>query len=100
MVFNVPSEETRGQHAHFECEQYLICAKGRVSVLVDDGSNRQEYLLDSPSLGLYLPPMVWGVQYRYSGDAVLLVFASHAYDPADYIRDYSAFIKEKRGSRG
>jgi UDP-2-acetamido-3-amino-2,3-dideoxy-glucuronate N-acetyltransferase len=36
--------------------------------------------------------MVWGVQYKYSSDAVLLVFASDFYDPSDYIRDYSDFL--------
>jgi hypothetical protein len=37
--------------------------------------------------------MTWGVQYKYSEDAVLLVFASHAYDPEDYIRDYDNYLK-------
>ncbi|WP_289628836.1 WxcM-like domain-containing protein [Escherichia coli] len=45
---------------------------------------------------MYLPPMTWGIQYRYSADAVLLVFASDFYDPADYIRDYSDFLRTAR----
>ncbi len=94
MVFDVPSKETRGEHAHRECHQFLICVRGSCSVLADDGTNRSEVLLDSPDKGVYLPPMVWGVQYKYSEDAVLLVFASHHYDGADYIRDYSKFIEE------
>lgn len=93
MVFDVPSEETRGEHAHRACHQFLICVRGSCSVLADDGVNRTEVLLDSPDTGLYLPPMVWGVQYKYSKDAVLLVFASHHYDAADYIRNYSEFIQ-------
>src|SRR5262249_14914188 len=63
------------------------------SVVADDGTNRTEVLLDRPNLGVYLPPGVWSVQYKYSSDAILLVFASHFYDPADYIRDYSEFLK-------
>ena len=74
--------------------------RGSCSVLVDDGENRIETVLNSPDFGLHLSPMVWGVQYKYSEDAVLLVFASHHYDSADYIRDYSDFIKEvKRESK-
>ncbi len=92
MVFAVPSIETRGEHAHHECHQFLICVRGNVSVVADDGHNREEFLLDRPDLGLYLPPMVWGIQYKYSPDAVLLVFASHYYDSADYIRDYNDFL--------
>jgi UDP-2-acetamido-3-amino-2,3-dideoxy-glucuronate N-acetyltransferase len=38
-----------------------------------------------------MPPMIWGTQYRYSRDAVLMVFASHSYDGDDYIRDYDSF---------
>lgn len=93
MVGNVPSKETRGEHAHRECAQFLICVQGQCSVLADDGTTREEFLLDRPELGLHLPPRVWGVQYRYSSDAVLLVFASHAYDNEDYIRDYDEFIR-------
>ena len=91
MVFGVPSMETRGEHAHRECHQFLICVCGSCSVVADDGTNRQEFLLDQPDVGIHLPPMVWGIQYKYSADAVLLVFASHFYDGEDYIRDYSEF---------
>jgi len=91
MVFDVPSMETRGEHAHRECHQFLICVRGQCAVVADDGLNRQEFVLDRPSLGLHLPPMVWGVQYKYSADAVLLVFASHYYDSEDYVRDYLVF---------
>ena len=94
MVFDVPSKETRGEHAHRSCHQFLICVRGSCSVLADDGFNRTEVSLDSPNKGVYLPPMVWGVQYKYSEDALLLVFASHHYDAADYIRNYSEFLNE------
>ena len=91
MVFDVPSVETRGEHAHRKCHQFLICVRGSCAVVADDGVNRQEFLLDRQDLGIHLPPMVWGIQYKYSADAVLLVFASHYYDSADYIRSYSEF---------
>lgn len=93
MVFDVPSKETRGEHAHRTCHQFLICLKGSCSVLADDGVNRTEVLLDSLDKGLYLPPMVWGIQYKYTQDATLLVFASEYYDADDYIRSYSEFIR-------
>lgn len=92
-VFGVPTKEVRGEHAHKECQQFLICVSGSCSVLVDDGRNREEYSLDSVDKGIYLPAMTWGVQYKYSKDAVLLVFASHYYDADDYIRDYSTFTQ-------
>ncbi len=93
LVFDVPSAETRGEHAHQHCEQFLVCVKGSCSVVADDGKNREEFQLNTPDLGLYLPPMTWGIQYRYSADATLLVFASEYYDNSDYIRDYTEFIR-------
>lgn len=92
LVFNVPGKHVRGEHAHKTCQQYLICVKGSVRVMLDDGNRREDFHLNSPHLGLYIPPMVWGVQYQYSEDAVLLVFASEFYDAADYIRSYDEFL--------
>jgi acetyltransferase-like isoleucine patch superfamily enzyme/dTDP-4-dehydrorhamnose 3,5-epimerase-like enzyme len=94
MVLDVPSAEVRGEHAHRVCHQFMICARGSVSVVADDGAHREELVLNVPWLGIHLPPMVWGVQYRYSKDAVFLVFASEHYDNDDYIRDYAQFLAE------
>jgi len=91
-ISGVPSELLRGSHAHFECSQLLICVAGSISCLVDDGVAREEITLDSPEVGLYIPPLVWATQYRYSADAVLTVLASLPYDAADYIRDYDEFL--------
>jgi acetyltransferase-like isoleucine patch superfamily enzyme len=96
-VFGVPNAEIRGEHAHRICKQFLICAHGSCHVVADDGKTREEFRLDDPSLGLYLPEMTWGIQYKYSHDAVLLVFASEFYDPAEYIRNYAEFLALSAG---
>jgi acetyltransferase-like isoleucine patch superfamily enzyme/dTDP-4-dehydrorhamnose 3,5-epimerase-like enzyme len=96
LVHDVPTAETRGEHAHLKCHQFLIAVKGTVHVVADDGQNREEFVLDRKNVGLYLPPMVWGIQYKYSSDAVLLVFASDYYEAADYIRDYDQFLAQVR----
>lgn len=92
LVYDVPSREVRGEHAHKACHQFLVCVKGSLSVVLDDGQLRDEVLLDSPLLGLHIPPMVWGIQYRFSADAVLLVLASDPYDAQDYIRNYDDYL--------
>jgi acetyltransferase-like isoleucine patch superfamily enzyme/dTDP-4-dehydrorhamnose 3,5-epimerase-like enzyme len=99
LVFDVPSSEIRGEHAHRTCHLFLVCVRGACSVVVDDGRSREEFRLDHPTLGLHLPPMVWGTQYEHTTDAVLLVFASEWYDPDDYIREYHAFLDEARRGR-
>lgn len=91
MVFGVSSEFIRGSHAHRQCEQFLVCVTGSIRCLIDNGTVRDEVSLDGPIHGLHMPPMVWGTQYKYTRDAMLLVLASHAYDADDYIRDYDEF---------
>lgn len=93
LVYGVTNEHIRGEHAHLNCHQFLLCTHGACSVIADDGVERQEFRLDQPNSGLYLPPMIWGVQYKFSRDAVLLVFASEHYDPNDYLRNFAEFRK-------
>lgn len=92
-VFNVKNREIRGEHAHHRCEQFLICVSGSCRVVVDDGTLREQFTLDDPTKGLYLPAMTWATQYKYSANGMLLVFASEHYDSADYIRDYDEFLR-------
>jgi UDP-2-acetamido-3-amino-2,3-dideoxy-glucuronate N-acetyltransferase len=91
-LLDIPAGEARGTHAHRECEQFLICMRGSVMAVIDDGVNRQEVLLDDPTRGLYMPALTWGTQYDYSADALLVVLASDVYDAADYIEDYEEFL--------
>jgi UDP-2-acetamido-3-amino-2,3-dideoxy-glucuronate N-acetyltransferase len=90
-LLDIPAGEARGIHAHRKCEQFLICMRGSVTAVVDDGTARQEILLDSPTIGLYMPAMTWGTQYDYSSDALLVVLASDPYDATDYLEDYEEF---------
>ena len=71
----------------------ITLAKGSVSVVADDAKTRQEFLLQKPNQGVFLPAGTWGIQYKYSSDAVLLVFASEHYNADDYIRNYEEFLK-------
>ena len=96
IISGVPSKEVRGEHAHKTCHQLLVGLNGTVACVVDDGANRAEYVLDTPEKALYIPPMIWGTQYKYSKDCVLLVLASHEYDPEDYIREYETFLRMKK----
>lgn len=94
LVYGVPTRKVRGEHAHRQLEQFLVCVCGEVSVVVDDGQARQEIRLSRPNCGLYIGPMVWTTLYRYSKDAILLVLASKTYDANDYIRNYQEFLDE------
>jgi UDP-2-acetamido-3-amino-2,3-dideoxy-glucuronate N-acetyltransferase len=90
-VSGVDNDNVRGEHAHKECHQFLIALKGSLNVVVDDGKNSKEIRLDNQKIGLYMPPEIWGIQYKFSKDAILCVFASHEYNDQEYIREYSDF---------
>ena len=96
LIFDVPVGELRGVHAHRECHQLLVCLRGSVTARFDDGTRTGEVLLDRPSRGLYLPPMIWGGQSNFSADALLLVLASCPYDRQDYIEEYDEFLRAAR----
>ena len=67
---------------------------------MDDATERDEVVLDSPAVGLYVPPMTWTTVYRHTPDALVLVLASETYDAADYIRDYDEFVAARRSAQG
>ena len=92
LVYGVKSSEVRGEHAHHVCKQFLVAAKASVSVVLDNGRDRIEIRLADPSIGLYLPPMIWGIQYKFDPDSVLMVLASRPYEPDDYVRNYEDFL--------
>jgi len=98
LVFGVSGEHVRGEHAHRTLQQFLICVHGRCHIVAEDGVHREEFILASPSTGLYIPAMIWSVQYRFSDDGVLLALTSDPYRPEDYIRDHSEFLATVRGA--
>jgi UDP-2-acetamido-3-amino-2,3-dideoxy-glucuronate N-acetyltransferase len=93
VTFDVPSETVRGEHAHLECAQVLLPIAGRIHVLLNDGFQSQEYTLDDPSVGLYIPKLIWSTQKSLGSSSVLGVFASHAYEESDYIRNFEKFVE-------
>jgi len=92
LVSNAPGENICAAHAHRACHQFLVCVKGSLTVVTDNGRGRDMIVLDHSDLGLYVPPLVWCARSQHSDDALLLVFASHAYDASDDLRDYGEFL--------
>lgn len=83
----------RGYHAHKHLKQVLICVKGSCKILLDNGHEKSELVLDTPNKGLFIESAVWREMFDFSEDAVLMVLASELYDESDYIRNYEEFIQ-------
>ena len=97
-LYDVPGGESRGGHAHKALRQLIVAASGSFSVTLDDGTNKQTFVLNRPCQGLYVVPGIWRTLDDFSSGAVCLVLASETYDETDYIRDYKDFLKNKNGS--
>jgi hypothetical protein len=97
LTYGIPSLSTRGEHAHRHCEQFLVCVHGECHLRVDDGENCEEFCLNRPTFGVLVPSMIWAQEHLHSKDSVLLVLASHPYEPEDYIRDYDEFLSMVKG---
>ena len=85
--------DVRGEHAHRQCSQLLMCVSGKILVTCDDGSKKAQYLLNGMHIALLLPPGIWAKQEYLTKDALLIVLCDRDYEPEDYIRDYSEYIE-------
>lgn len=95
-LYDVPSNSTRGGHAHKKLQQCIIALSGSFIVVVDDGQERKEILLNRPDRGLLIPNGIWRELIEFSSGAVCLSLVSTEYDESDYIREYETFLKFKK----
>ena len=99
-LYDVPSGEQRGGHAHYELEQYIVAASGSFDVILDDGVNRRSISLNRPNLALHIVPGLWRSLDNFSSGSICMVLASHVYNEADYLRNYVKYLKiKKNGSK-
>jgi len=95
-LYDVPSDATRGGHAHKELQQCLIALSGSFDVVLDDGDNRTIIHLNKPNIGLIIPHGIWRELENFSSGSVCLALVSEVYDEDDDIRDYELFKLSKR----
>jgi WxcM-like, C-terminal len=93
-TYDVPGGEIRGAHAYRQQAEIIIALSGSFDVLITkaDGS-KEKFSLNRSYYGLYLPPLTWRQMENFSTNSLGLHISSHAYDPADYIRDFTEYQK-------
>lgn len=92
-LYDVPTGNDRGAHAHKTLHQFLICLAGSFDVTLDDGKSQDTVHLNRPWKGLHIPPMVWAAEVNFDPGSICLVLASDFFDEADYYRNYDQFLK-------
>lgn len=94
-LYDVPGGESRGGHAHYELEQYIIAASGAFDVVLDDGVNKRRVTLNRPHIALHIVPGLWRELDNFSSGSITMVLASEVFNEKDYIRNYKKFLKFK-----
>lgn len=91
-IHDIPETQTRGNHAHKTLQQIIFAVSGSFEVKLFDGKKRKTYLLNTPSIGLIIPKMIWVDIDKFSKDAVILVLADKEYDEDEYIRNFNNYM--------
>jgi hypothetical protein len=94
-TYDIPTDAERGGHAHIHCRELIVSVSGAFTVTLDDGSQRQQYLLSKPYEGLLVDTRIWRTLENFSSGAVCLVLAEDPFDESDYIYDYNDFLRYK-----
>lgn len=94
-LYDVPTGEDRGSHAHRQLHQFLICLSGSFDVCIDDGIDKAIIHLNRPWKGLHIPPMIWAAEVNFDPGSVCLVITSELFDESDYYRKYDEFLLAK-----
>lgn len=92
-LYDVPGGECRGGHAHKQIKEILIAVSGSFHVTLDNGKEKQTFLLNHPYQGLLIDTKTWRTLDDFSSGSVCVVLASDFYDENDYIYDYNDFLQ-------
>ena len=99
-TYDVPSGACRGGHAHKHCREFIIAVSGSFTVTLDNGRDKQSFLLNHPYQGLLVETDTWRTLNDFSSGAVCLVLAEDSFEENDYIREYTEFLNYKCSKKG
>ena len=72
---------------------------GSFTVTLDNGLDKQSFLLNHPYQGLLVETDVWRTLDDFSSGAVCLVLAEDPFEEEDYIREYKEFLNYQRSKK-
>ena len=99
-TYDVPSGACRGGHAHKHCREVIIAVSGSFTVTLDNGRDKQSFLLNHPYQGLLVETDTWRTLDDFSSGSICLVLAEDSFEEDDYIREYTEFLNYKCSKKG
>jgi hypothetical protein len=56
-LYDIPIGSERGGHSHKDVHQFLVAISGNLDIELDNGRGERFFFnLDTPTIGLYIPP--------------------------------------------
>lgn len=92
-IYDTKPDFPRGAHVHKELEQVLIMMDGSCELVLNDGKDIKNIILNRPDMGIFIGKNIWREMKNFSYGAKLLVLASDFYNEKEYIRDYEEFLR-------
>lgn len=91
-TYDVPGGETRGGHAYYEQEEFIVALSGSFDVVVTRPEGTTEkYSLNRSYYGLFLPARTWRHMENFSTNAFALHLSSAVFNDEDYIRYFEQY---------
>jgi mannose-6-phosphate isomerase-like protein (cupin superfamily) len=88
VLHDIPVGARRGGHAHRVQHRFLAVVSGTTRVVLDDGARTRTVEMRAGQ-SMYVPPGLWHELEALDDSLAVLVLASGAHDPDDYIRSRS-----------
>jgi dTDP-4-dehydrorhamnose 3,5-epimerase-like enzyme len=95
-IHGVPANTTRGNHAHRQCRQYMICQSGRVFIEATDATRTRRIEL-KPGQAVLIEPGIFTSLTFADRETTLLVLCDRPYESNDYIQTMEEFYRLYRG---
>ena len=82
-IQGVAEGQARAEHA-VSCDEFLVLLTGRCRITLRSKVTQDEFGLDDPQRGLFVPAGIWMKLDRFENNTFLLVFASRRYEETQY----------------
>jgi dTDP-4-dehydrorhamnose 3,5-epimerase-like enzyme len=89
---NIGKDEQRGDHAHEQLNQFILCVAGSFDIVLDNGKIKENYSMSNNGKGLFVDGLVWRTMSNFTSDAVMVVLCDRIYHDDRVIRDYDEFL--------
>jgi len=90
IVSGVPVGEIRGEHAHRNEHQLLLCIQGKILITTENKKGVSTHEL-TPNTALVLEKLTWSAQTYVDEDSILVSFCSENFNENEYIRNREEF---------